>query len=79
VRNLRELVRRYDLYGDFGLYDAVDPRTGEVAHAYLTLDQAMIFLALVNHLGKHAIQRTFASDPAVARALPLVAVERFFD
>jgi hypothetical protein len=79
IRNLRELVSRYDIYGDFGLYDAVDPKTGEVAHAYLALDQAMIFLALVNHLERHAIQRMFTSDPAVKRVLPIIAVERFFD
>jgi hypothetical protein len=78
IRNLRELVARYDIYGDFGLYDAVDPATGAVSHAYLMLDQAMTFLALVNHLQDHAVQRAFASDPIVERALPIVAVERFF-
>jgi hypothetical protein len=78
TRNLRELAQRYDLYGDFGLYDAVDPKTGAVSRAYLTLDQTMTFLALVNHLQDHVIQRTFASDPIVERALPVVAVERFF-
>jgi hypothetical protein len=42
------------------------------------LDQGMMFLALVNHLQDHAIQRTFASDPMVERVLPMMAVERFF-
>jgi hypothetical protein len=79
VRNLRELVKHYDVYGDFGFYDAVVPETGEVSRAYLMLDQAMTFLALVNHLRDGAIQRAFQSDPAVARMLPVVAVERFFD
>ena len=78
TRNLRELAQRYGLYGDFGLYDSVDPKSGEVAHVYLTLDQTMTFLALVNHLQDHVIQRTFASDPIVERVLPMVAVERFF-
>lgn len=74
---LRELVRRYPIYGDFGLYDAVAPRTGEVAHAYLVLDQAMILVALANHLAGGAIQQRFAADPIVQRALPLLAAERF--
>jgi hypothetical protein len=78
TRNLRELAQRYETYGDFGLYDSVDPETGEVAHVYLMLDQGMMFLALVNHLQDHAIQRTFASDPMVERVLPMMAVERFF-
>jgi hypothetical protein len=78
TRNLREFAHRYRAYGDFGLYDSVVPETGEVAHVYLTLDQAMTFLALVNHLQDHAVQRTFASDPIVAAALPVVGVEHFF-
>src|SRR5262249_38464937 len=28
--NLRALAERYPLYGDFGFYDAVDPKTGAV-------------------------------------------------
>lgn len=74
---LRELIRRYPIYGDFGFYDAVDPHTGEVAHAYLVLDQAMILIALANHVTGGAIPQRFGADPIVARALPLLAEERF--
>jgi hypothetical protein len=76
---LRELIRRYPIYGDFGFYDAVDPHTGEVAHAHLVLDQAMILVALANHLAGGAIQHRFAADPTAARALPLLAGKRFLD
>jgi len=79
ARNLMELAARYDVYGEFGFYDSVDPPTGEVAHTYLALDQLMTFLALANDLGDHVIQRLFTSDPIVQRALPVVAKERFFD
>ena len=79
LANLRRLAERYPVYGDFGFYDAVDPRTGEVAYTYLTLDQSMILLALANHLGDHAVQRRFASDPIMQRVLPLLAAEHFFD
>ncbi|MEY4195607.1 MAG: hypothetical protein RLZZ226_1975, partial [Pseudomonadota bacterium] len=74
--NLRTLAERYPLYGDFGLYDAVNPGTGEVAYSYLILDQAMTLIALTNHLKDHAIQRYFAADPWIKRILPLLAVER---
>jgi hypothetical protein len=74
---LRELIRRYPIYGDFGFYDAVAPPTGEVVHAYLVLDQAMILVALANHLAGGAIQQHFAADPIVRRALPLLAAEHF--
>ena len=79
IANLRQLAERYTLYGDWGFYDAVDPVSGAVAHTYLALDQAMIFVALANHLTGHRIQRLFAADPIVRRALPVIAGERFFE
>jgi hypothetical protein len=77
--NLRALAERWAVYGEFGFYDAVDPTTGTVAKSYLTLDQSMIFLAAANALTDGAVQRHFAADPIVARVLPLLATERFFD
>lgn len=76
---LHQLATTYPLYGDFGLYDAVDPADGRVARSYLTLDQAMILIALANHLEDGVEQRRFASDPIVQRILPLLEAERFFD
>jgi hypothetical protein len=77
--NLRALAARYPIYGDFGFYDAVDVGTGAVAPVYLTLDQAMTFLAVANRLCDGCVQRRFAADPIAARAMPILAEERFFD
>ena len=77
--NLRQLAERYPLYGDFGFYDAVDPKTGQVAYNYLALDQSMILIALANHLRDGVIQNYFTADPIIQRVLPLLEVERFFD
>jgi len=77
--NLRRLATRYDLYGEYGFFDAVDPRTGSVARAYLVLDQAMLFVALANHLDDGVMQKRFASDPIAARALSILADEDFLD
>jgi len=79
VANLRTLAARFPVYGEYGFYDAVDPRTGAVARAYLALDQALFFLAVADHLKPHCVQDLFASDPIVRRALPLIGDERFFD
>jgi hypothetical protein len=79
IANLRRLAERYDLYGEYGLYDAVDPASGRIAHSYLALDQSMVFLALVNHLTDGSLRALFASDPIVQRALPLIGAEDFFD
>jgi len=77
--NLRLLAERWPLYGDFGFYDAVDPATGAIAKSYLALDQSMIFLAAANALTDGAVQRYFAADPIIARVMPLLAREHFFD
>jgi len=77
--NLRKLAERYPIYGDYGLYDAVDPTTGQVAPKYVYLDQAMTFIALANHLKDHAVQQLFAADPITQKALPVLQDENFFD
>jgi hypothetical protein len=77
IATLRRMIELYDVYGDFGFYDAVDPRSGRVAHAYLALDQAMILLSVANRLDGGRLRSWFAADPLVARALPLVAGEEF--
>jgi hypothetical protein len=79
INNLRKLASLYDIYGEYGFYDAVDPLTGKVVHKYLALDQGMLFVALANYLKDHSIQEHFASDPIAARALNIIGEERFFD
>ena len=77
LHNLQRMAARYPIYGDYGFYDAVDPETGQVAYKYLALDQSMLFLALVNYLTDHALQRRFGADPIIQRALPIIAAEDF--
>ena len=79
IANLRRLAASYDIYGDFGFFDSVDPRTGSVANAYLVLDQAMLFIALANHLDDGVMQKRFAADPIAARALSILSDEDFLD
>jgi hypothetical protein len=77
--NLRAIASRYDAYGEFGLYDAVDPASGAVAHSYLSLDQAMSFVALANHLKDGCVQKRFATDPIARAVLPMIGDEDFSD
>ena len=77
--NLHQLAQRYPLYGDFGFYDSVDPISGQVAYHYLYLGQAMLFIAVVNHLTDYAAHRLFVADPIIQRVLPLLRAEHFFD
>lgn len=77
IANLRNLIEKYDIYGQYGFYDAVDPVSGEVAHKYLVLDQGMIFLALANYLGDQCVQKHFAADPIAQKVLPILKDENF--
>jgi hypothetical protein len=77
--NLHQMAQRYPLYGDFGFYDSVDPVSGQVAYDYLYLGQAMLFIAVVNHLTEYAVHQLFAADPIIQRVLPLLQAEHFFD
>jgi len=79
IKNLRELVRRYPIYGEYGFYDAVTISTGKVALKYLSLDQAMIFITLNNYLNDGAIRKRFHADPINEKALPLLTEEKFFE
>jgi hypothetical protein len=79
ISNLRLLAQRYPIYGDFGFYDSVDPVSGQVAYHYLYLGQAMLFIAVINHLTAHAVHRLFEADAIIRRVLPLLREERFFD
>jgi hypothetical protein len=79
ITNLRQLAQRYPIYGDFGFYDSVDPVSGQVAYDYLYLGQAMLFIAIVNHLTDDAVHRLFDADPIIQGVLPLLRAEQFFD
>ncbi|MEN8130097.1 MAG: glucoamylase family protein [Pseudomonadota bacterium] len=79
VSNLHRLATLYDIYGEFGFYDAVDPLSGEVTYKYLALNQGMLFISLANYLKDQSIQRYFAADPIAAKALAVIGEEKFFD
>ncbi|MET0153288.1 MAG: glucoamylase family protein [Candidatus Binatia bacterium] len=76
--DLRELAARYDVYGDYGFYDSVDPRSGKVAYLYLALDQSMVLISVANLLKDHCVQKRFAADPIAQRVLPIIGEEDFF-
>ncbi len=79
VADLRRMLELYDIYGDYGFYDAVNPLTGEVAFEYIALDQSMVLISAANYLRDGCIQKYFAADPIAAAALPLIGEENFFE
>lgn len=77
IANLRKLIELYDIYGEYGFYDAVTVETGLVARKYLALDQAMILVAINNYLNDGAIRRRFHAEPAIQKAEELLTAEDF--
>ncbi len=79
IANLRKMMALYDIYGECGFYDAVNPISGAVALKYLCLDQSMAFIALNNYLNAGAIRNRFHSDPLFKKMEPLLRDEKFFE
>lgn len=79
VKNLRKMIELYDIYGEYGFYDAVKPADGLVAYKYLCLDQAMSFIALCNYLKDGAIRKHFNNNDIAQVILPLIREEKFFE
>lgn len=88
IKNLRKMIELYDIYGEYGFYDAVrvapDPtkkeiQAGLVARKYLALDQAMIFVAINNYLNNGAIRNRFHADPVMKKGESLLSSEKFFE
>lgn len=87
-RAVAENLRRLETYGlrapclvngkpeAFGFRDSVNWKTGQIADKYLILDQAMLFLSLVNYCQRGLLWRTFAADPMVARGRELITEYR---
>ncbi len=78
VKNLRRLAKIPGIYGEFGFYDSVNVRTGQVSPRLLCLDQGMSFIALANYLNDGAVRKRFHSYPPIQEQEDLLTVEKFF-
>ncbi len=77
LANLDKLRSNFDAYGPGGFYDSVAVGSGEVSHAYLSLDQGMIVAALGNALNGDAL-RDYVSRGALRKKVrPLMQEEVF--
>ncbi len=79
IENLRKMIQGWDVYGEYGFYDALDPNTKEVAYKYLALDQGMTLMALNNYLNKGALRKRFRNETFYTTALSAIKDENFFE
>jgi hypothetical protein len=61
-----------DQTSTYGFRDAVDIRTGKLDDRYLCLDQAMLFLSVVNYLKNSMIRKHFSKDPLIKNGIKLL-------
>lgn len=78
IDNLRRMLEFYEVYGEYGLYDSINVRTGEVSTQYLALDQGMILAAIANYLKNGVIKEYFHQDPIAKGAETLLGLEEWF-
>ncbi|MDD5546393.1 MAG: glucoamylase family protein [Candidatus Omnitrophica bacterium] len=78
ISDIRRLLYYYNIYGEFGMYDAVNVKNGRVSYKYLALDQGMILPSIDNYLNNGAIRERFHKDP-VARKTEKLLNENFFE
>ncbi|NOK64319.1 MAG: DUF3131 domain-containing protein [Chloroflexi bacterium AL-W] len=75
--NLDNLQQDFDIYGEYGFYDAVNVDTGEVSQYYLALDQGMIMAAIGNELRQNRLQHYFTRGAVERHVRPLIEMEVF--
>ena len=79
MSNIREMLSRYPIYGEYGLYDSIIVESGEISYRYLALDQAMTFISLVNYFERNSIKKRFHCDPIIKEVDELLGMEAFFE
>ncbi|OIU70781.1 glucoamylase family protein [Rossellomorea aquimaris] len=77
VRKNIKVLKGMDMYGKYGFYDSVNVETGEMAKAYLALDQGMIMVSIANYLKDGVIRDYFHQDPIGKKPEELLEKEVF--
>lgn len=78
ISNIRKMLYLYNIYGEFGMYDSLDVKSGRIAYKYMALDQGMILPSIDNYLNKGAIRERFHKDPIIKKVGVLLD-ENFFE
>ncbi|WP_322922267.1 glucoamylase family protein [Paenibacillus campi] len=72
-----EALKSFNMLGTYGFYDSVNVETGELAKAYLALDQGMIMVSIANYLKDGVIRDYFHNDPIGKKPEALLRKEVF--
>ncbi|WNB91173.1 glucoamylase family protein [Bacillus sp. NEB1478] len=72
-----KVLKNLGTYSQYGFYDSVNMETGEIAKAYLALDQGMIMVSIANYLKDGVIRNYFHQDPIGKKPEELLEKEVF--
>lgn len=72
-----KVLKSFNMYGKYGFFDSVNVETGELAKAYLALDQGMIMVSIANFLNDGVIRDYFHSDTIGKKPEELLEKEVF--
>jgi len=73
--NISQLITRYPMiYNQYGLLDAVEASTGELAPRFTAISQAAIMMAVDNAVNQDRLQGYFAASPSL---FPYLSMERY--
>lgn len=79
ISNLKEMIKKYPVYGEYGFYDCIKMDNGEVGDTYLALDQAMIFLAISNYLTDYQLPKAFMAKKEFKPLLEILKKDVFYN
>jgi hypothetical protein len=78
LANLKNMIKNYSVYGEYGFYDCVDMKSGEVGKTYLALDQSMIFISIANYLTDNYIPNLLEKNSNLQDMFEIIKKEEFY-
>lgn len=74
IQNLKELMFKYRMYGQYGLYESIDftrqhdqsGKRGVIVHAYMAHHQGMTLTSINNFLSNNIMTTRYHNDPRIA-------------
>ena len=79
IENLKVMIDKYPVYGEYGFYDCIKMSDGVVGDTYLALDQAMIFLSITNYLTAYSLPKTFMKNKNIKPLLDIIRKDVFYN
>lgn len=78
IKNIRKFLD-YDMYGEYGFFDALELKNLRSNPQYLALDQGMVLIAIANYLENGSIQKRYHEDEIGKMTRDLLVKESFFN